>query len=118
MFEQKKKERGFNQTELIAEELSARSGIPVVKDNLFKKRATHSQAGLGRRERINNLLDVFELRDKAQVYNKNILLIDDVMTTGSTVAECSKILYLSGTKNIYVLTAASVSYKKKDNKKK
>ncbi len=82
--------RWFNQAEVMATTLSALSGKPVVH-LLKRKRKTNYQTGLTREKRLTNLADAFELTPEAQQYKgKRILLIDDVMTTGTTLKLCSQ----------------------------
>lgn len=105
--EEKLKKRGFNQSKLISQQLGKRLNIPVYP-LLTRIRYTHEQFKLNRLEREKNVEDAFSIR---MMYNKishkNILLVDDVYTTGSTVNECSRILKLNGARKIYVITAAT-----------
>jgi competence protein ComFC len=80
--------RWFNQAEVIAQELSIKSGKPVV--HLLKRvKLTQYQTGLTRHKRLTNLNGAFELTDQAKQFeDKKILLIDDVMTTGTTLHRC------------------------------
>lgn len=97
------KERGYNQALLIAEEFCKLMGLPLDKDNLIRIRNTESQTGKSRDERKHNLDGAFEQIDKTAFAHKNVLLIDDVFTTGSTVNECAKTLRA---RHVYVLTVA------------
>lgn len=105
--------RGFNQTRLLAEhalkslakthtdwklELSARS--------LLRIRATNSQAGLSRRERRQNLQKAFAIADASAIAGRNILLVDDILTTGATVRAASKELMQAGANSVWVATLA------------
>jgi ComF family protein len=100
-------ERGFNQSLAIAVELGRRLGRPVW-DCLIRTRETKEQYNLDKSQRRLNIVGAFSVR---LLYNNDkyssILLVDDIYTTGSTVNECSKILKESGTKDIYVITAAT-----------
>ncbi len=82
--------RWFNQAEEIAKVIASKSNKPVV--NLLKRtRKTKFQMGLTRKERIKNIADVFELTADAHLYkNKRILVVDDVLTTGTTLKEAIK----------------------------
>lgn len=102
----KLKSRHYSQTELIAQAFSEATSVPIRTDVMIKKRETTSQANLSRRERMNNLLDSFCVMKPGDVYKKRILLIDDTLTTGATVAECAKLLTLCGAERVYVLCAA------------
>lgn len=96
--------RGFNQAELLARELSRRTGIPVVRD-LRRVRATSAQAGLGNGARRQNVARAFRSRS---VQDKRILLIDDVMTTGATATSCALALKQAGARRVSFLTVARV----------
>jgi ComF family protein len=106
IYYKKLKERGFNQSELLAERLSDVSGIPLEINNLVKVRETPDQASLDKRARQHNLADAFSIKIPERIKGKNILLIDDVLTTGATASEISRVLKKNGAKNIYVLTLA------------
>ncbi|MCD8372762.1 MAG: ComF family protein [Clostridia bacterium] len=110
----KKKEydRGFNQGRLLAKELSQRIDIPV-KEVLKKKRDTNDQKRLSRRDRAENLKGVFQIIDRDACKGKNILLVDDVLTTGATADEVTRELKIAGAKAVYFATVASVEYKQK-----
>jgi len=97
--------RWFNQAEIIAEELSKASGKPLVK-LLKRDRNTGYQAGLSREKRLNNLLNAFRLLDNAQAYRgKKVLLVDDVMTTGTTLKTCARQLIKIGPEKIFIAVA-------------
>ncbi len=98
------KERGFNQTLVLSRVLSKSTKIPVHSDILFKKRDTPAQIGLGAKERITNLKNSFEV--KRRIDDLRLLLLDDVMTTGATVRECSKTLIKAGAREVIVITLA------------
>ena len=98
-------ERGFNQSELLALTLQKRCGIPTVRA-LRRIRRTESQAGLSNTARRKNVAAAFECR--ADVRGKRVLLIDDVMTTGSTAAACAAALKRAGAKRVTLLTVARV----------
>ncbi|MDQ6655114.1 MAG: ComF family protein [Verrucomicrobiota bacterium] len=101
----RKRERGFNQAELLAELLSARAGLPM-KPLLQRIRYTTTQTAFDRAERIENLRDAFRLRKKANVRGLRVLLIDDVLTTGSTLSECARVLKAAGAVSVHAATAA------------
>lgn len=99
------KKRGFNQCELIAEDISYYTNIPV--SNCLKKiRDTKEQKTLSKEERAMNLKGAFIVNNTKYIKNKSIILIDDVMTTGATVEECKNILKKYGANKIIVLTIA------------
>ncbi|WP_294389157.1 ComF family protein [uncultured Clostridium sp.] len=100
-----KKKRGFNQCEIMAKNVGYKLNIPV--SNCIKKiKDTREQKTLTKEERIINLKGAFKISSINEIKNKNIILIDDVMTTGATISECKYILKKSGAKQIIVLTIA------------
>lgn len=101
------RERGFNQTLLISQVLSKELKIPIFMDSLFKKKDTPPQIGLTAKERLKNVKGAFEVR--GGINNLKLLLLDDVMTTGATVRECSKTLIKAGAKEVIVVTLARSS---------
>ena len=102
----RKRERGYNQSLLIAREISNLTGIPYTDNCLFKIKNIIEQSKLNKEDRMQNVQGVYELKNKKILENKNILLIDDIYTTGSTVKECCKTLKLAEIKEIGVLTIA------------
>jgi len=96
--------REFNQSKVLALKIAEESGIPVV-DVLYKRGHTRPQNELSRDERLVNLSGAFEAKGET-AKEKNILLMDDVMTTGATLDECSKTLKKSGAKTVTCLTLA------------
>ncbi|NCO67972.1 MAG: amidophosphoribosyltransferase [Nitrospirae bacterium CG_4_10_14_0_8_um_filter_41_23] len=101
------RERGFNQSLLIARVTSKNIRVPLLMDILLKKRETPPQIGLSAKERLLNLKNAFEV--KGNIKGLRLLLVDDVMTTGATVTECSKELMKAGAKEVIVLTLARSS---------
>ncbi len=101
----RKRERGFNQAELLAQLLSARAGL-VMNNALERIRYTTTQTAFDRAERMENLRDAFRLRKKAHVRGLRVLLIDDVLTTGSTLSECARVLKAAGAISVHAATAA------------
>lgn len=106
----RKGKRGFNQSELIAEELSKLVEIQTEPNILSRIRQTSSQRGLSQKSRKENLEGAFACEQRELVKNKSVLLIDDVFTTGTTVDECSKVLRKAGAKNVFVLTALKTHF--------
>lgn len=98
-----KKSRGFNQCEYIAKKISRDLSIEVV-ETLIKERETKEQKTLRRDERYENIKDAFKLKQGINLNDINIILIDDVTTTGITLKEGYKILKKSGAKDIKLLT--------------
>lgn len=91
MHKKAKKKRGYNQSELLAKELSKILGIPCV-ETLTKIKHTKPQHKLKSKERLKNLKGVFKITDKNLIKDKSILIIDDIITTGTTLGECAKTL--------------------------
>ena len=100
------KERGYNQSYLIAKEMAKRLEIQCDKDTLIKTKNVIEQSKLNKEERQKNIEGVYKLRNQKMLQNKKILLIDDIYTTGSTVKECSKVLSKAKPKKIGVFTIA------------
>ena len=101
----RQRERGFNQASLLAELLSAHTAIPL-KPLLERTRYTTTQTALDRSERMENLHNAFRLRKNANVRGLRVLLVDDVLTTGSTLNECARILKRAGAFSVHAATAA------------
>jgi competence protein ComFC len=101
----RQRERGFNQASLLAELLSAHTSIPCRR--LLKRICyTTTQTALDRSERMENLHNAFRLRKNADVRGLRVLLIDDVLTTGSTLSECARVLKRAGAISVHAATAA------------
>jgi ComF family protein len=100
--------RRYNQAALLAQALSKRSGVPTLPDLLVRRRATPTQGGLDRKGRHRNVKGAFQLRAPGTVAGKRVVLVDDVLTTGATLAECARVLVKSGAARVDVLTLARV----------
>jgi ComF family protein len=105
----KLRQRGFNQAELIAK--YALKGIPPDRMQLNSKllervRVTQSQIGLTRHQRRENLRGAFSIAKPHGLTSREVLLVDDVFTTGTTVSECARVLRRAGASNVYVATVA------------
>jgi len=98
--------RGFNQSLVLARQVSKRFSIPL--DFLALRRTIHTEAQvtLSGKQRRANVRGAFEVTDPSRIEGQRIVLVDDVYTTGSTAAECSKVLVQSGAKEVSVLTLA------------
>ncbi|MFO7879718.1 MAG: ComF family protein [Bacteroidota bacterium] len=88
----KKKVRGYNQAERIAEGISQVMGIPVSNENLHRKVFTKTQTKKGRYDRWENVSGVFAVRNPEELSGKHVLLVDDVITTGATIEACAHAL--------------------------
>jgi ComF family protein len=97
--------RGFNQSELLATELSRRLGVPV-KKVVRKRKSTPAQAGLTSAQRRKNVAGAFEVRRPNEIAGGHVLLIDDVFTTGATAGACAAALKRAGAGRVTVLTLA------------
>jgi len=103
----KRLRRGFNQSDLLARELSRRTGIPRLAAVRRTKR-TAAQAGLTHAMRRKNVAGAFSVTHPAAVAGKRILLVDDVLTTGATAASCADALRRAGAESVSVVTLARV----------
>ncbi len=102
----RKKERGYNQSLLIAKEMARKQNIKLKENVIEKIKNNNPQSKLNKEERTENVKNVYTVANEKEIIDKNILLIDDIFTTGATLNECSKMLKLAGAKNIDVLTIA------------
>ena len=98
--------RGFNQSVLLAKQISRMYDIPLDLFTLYRSVETSPQTQLSEDERRRNVRGVFALAAGKSVKGKNLLLVDDVYTSGATVNECSRVLMRGGAKGVYVLTLA------------
>ncbi len=101
----RKRQRGYNQAELLAKEISVRTGVPVRCDIVARRKKTTPQKGLDDRQRQNNLKKAFKIL-KNDVKLSTIVIIDDIYTTGSTVDAMTATLRMAGIKNIYYAALA------------
>ena len=105
MNDEKQFRRGYNQSELLAECLGKQLGIKVVK--LLKKPVElQVQSTLSKKDRINNVKHAFQFVDNINIQNKNIILVDDILTTGATARASSKLMKENGSNKICVFTIA------------
>lgn len=98
--------RGFNQAEEIGKQLSFYFKIPLIANILIKIKETRPQIELDVKKRKENVLEVFHCQNPALIKNKKIVLVDDVYTTGSTMAECAGVLKRAGAKKIIGIAVA------------
>ena len=99
------RERGFNQAEALATTLSKRTRLPVLRC-IERRRYTNTQTRFDRVERMQNLRNAFALRKNIDVRGKHLLLLDDVLTTGSTLHECALVLRAAGAESVRAITVA------------
>jgi competence protein ComFC len=102
----KLRRRGFNQSEEIAKVLSENLKIPMMTNILLKNRETKTQMKLSREERTTNIKDAFFVENKELLKDKEILLVDDVYTTGATMEECVRVLKRAGAKAVWGVAVA------------
>lgn len=108
LHQQRLKERGFNQAELLAKAIGKRLRLPVI-ELLKRQRMTQKQSTKGRNERLSTLKGAFCLKqeiDVSKLAQHHILLVDDIYTTGTTLRECAKPLKEQGIENVYSITIA------------
>ena len=101
----RKRERGYNQAELLARSISKSLRIPLEANVLLRKKKTRRQSDLPSDERMENVKGAFELRSHDAVKNRYVLLVDDLVTTGSTVLSCMETLSEAGHLGVAVLCA-------------
>jgi ComF family protein len=106
----KLRQRGFNQSELIARAAlklkSAATQLQLSTGLLERRRETKSQIGLSRHQRRENIRGAFVVGKPHEIAGREILVVDDVFTTGTTVSECARILRRAGASKVYVATVA------------
>lgn len=103
------RERGFNQSALLASELGRRTGRPGLRDALVRRRDTLPQAGLSAAQRRRNVRDAFVVRRRGSVTGRVVTLVDDVFTTGATAYACARALRGAGAREVRLVTVARVA---------
>lgn len=107
MHKKRLKERGYNQAAVFAKHLARSLSLPFAEDLLCQTKETVSQTALAYRERLHNLKDAFALTSPADLTDKRILLVDDVITTGATMKECAAALRAAGAKKVVFVAFAA-----------
>lgn len=108
------KSRSFNQSEILAKCLSEKTGIPVRKDLIKKIYPTKKQSKSDMIERYGNVLGVFDIDRDEDLTGMRVLLVDDIETTGATLSECGKMLFLAGAQKVCCISAAVTKKKGRD----
>ena len=106
MFPEKMKKRGYNQATLLAQGISNITGIPLSENAVLRSRSTESQTRKQRTERWQNVASSFYINDISSIRNKNILLVDDVITTGATLEACGQTILASNGAGLSVASLA------------
>lgn len=109
------REREFNHSQVLTEELSFALKIPANCDNIIRSRHSAPQVALSEKERMKNVKGTFRIRRPQEFLNKNVLIIDDVFTTGSTASEIAFLLNENNARAVDVLTLARSINKKSEN---
>lgn len=108
----RQKERGYNQSTILARHLAQHYQLNLILDNLIRVRPTSAQSQIkGRKERQENVQNAFRISFPDTIRDRDLILIDDVLTTGATVNECSRTLKQAGAASILVLTISRASFK-------
>ncbi len=106
LFPTRLRERGYNQAQLLAREVGQTFSIPLLEDHLRRVRHTRPQTFLDEKQRWTNIRGAFTIRKPNALKRKNILLIDDLLTTGATASEAARVLKDAGAGTVSVLTLA------------
>ena len=106
----KRAQRGFNQSDLVAraalKQLARPERFQELTNMLVRRRETESQIGLTRHQRRENLRGAFAVVDAERLAKRDVLLVDDFFTTGTTVSECARVLRRAGATRVWVATVA------------
>lgn len=105
------RKRGYNQSELLCGDIKMRNLLSVSADILIKVRNTERQVDLSREDRQSNIEDAYEVVNVEAIVGKRVLLVDDVITTGSTIAECAKTLLVAGASMCSAISVAHAEVK-------
>lgn len=111
MTAKKRRRRGFNQSEVLAQKIGEKTGLPVLPLLEKIKEPLHAQKELSKEERLKNLKGCFICPAEQSLKGAQIILIDDVKTTGATAEECARVLFLKGAEQVLLLTLCSTKPK-------
>jgi ComF family protein len=104
----RRRERGFNQAELLAAALASGSGLVLAPGVLVRRKDTAPQSGLSSAARRRNVAGAFAVRQRPRVVGRTLVLVDDVSTTGATAAACARALRQAGASEVRLVTVARV----------
>jgi ComF family protein len=102
----RRRERGFNQSRLLARDLGRARGLKVLRGSLVKARNVPAQAGLRAADRERNVVGAYAARRPERLRGRVLVLVDDVTTTGATLRECARVLLEAGAKEVRAITLA------------
>jgi len=102
------RERGFNQSDVLAEGISEATSVPLARGALRRKRNTRDQTYLNALQRAENVKGAFAVEEPDRIDGKKVILVDDVMTTGATLNECARTLCAAGALDVFAATLAVV----------
>lgn len=105
----RRRERGFNQAELLAFELGRRTGLPVAGNALVRRKDTAPQTGLSAARRRQNVAGAFSVRRRVRIAGRVVVLVDDVLTTGATALACARALQDAAAGEVRLLAVARVA---------
>lgn len=107
IYSKKRKQRGYNQSEILTKILADQWNIETSNEILLKVKSTSSQTSKNLLERWKNQQNIYEIHEEESLKNKHILLVDDVLTTGATLETCAEILLKKGALKVSVLTLSA-----------
>lgn len=103
----RKRERGYNQAQLLAEQLGKTLGIASPEGLVTRARHTRSQTTLNKEQRLSNVEGIFAVHNPDRIKGRSIILVDDVLTTGATIGSCGRSLLSAGAREVLAMTAAA-----------
>lgn len=103
----RKRERGYNQAQLLAEQLGKALDIPAPEGLIARGKHTKSQTTLNKEQRHKNVEGIFVVQNPARIKDRTIILVDDVLTTGATIGTCGQSLLAAGAREVLAYTAAA-----------
>ncbi len=106
IYKKRKKSRGYNQSELISREIAKKLNLQMFNNVLIKISNNEMQSKLNRKQRLKNVKNVYKIINKEKITNKDVIIFDDIYTTGSTINECISILKKANVNKIGVLILA------------